>query len=118
MNGFVGSGAGIYWLQIMIVRSTGAGSPRGNTALGADRTRIVWTVLQDVLVVTLAGVGVGVAAVLATSRLLGTFLFHIAPNDPLTLSVASGVLVIAAFMAGYGPARRAARVDPWTSLHD
>ena len=50
------------------------------------------------------------------SRLIESFLFEARPNDPRAVAVAIAILLTAALAAGYGPARRASRVDPLTAL--
>jgi macrolide transport system ATP-binding/permease protein len=85
-------------------------------ALGAERTAVIRMILRDVLAMVLAGLGIGVPVALATSKLVGSFLYEMKPNDPLTLAAALTALVVAAILAGYAPARRAARVDPMTAL--
>ena len=64
----------------------------------------------------MTGSVVGVAAVLALSRLLRGLLFEVAPNDPLTLCAATGVLIAVALLATYIPARAATRIDPMVAL--
>lgn len=64
------------------------------------------------------GLGIGLAATLATTWFLESFLFRMTPNDPLTLAGAAAFLLIAALAAGYAPARRASRIDPWIALRD
>ncbi|HYL63662.1 MAG TPA: ABC transporter permease [Candidatus Methylomirabilis sp.] len=85
-------------------------------ALGAQRGGIVWMVLRDVLLVAGVGLAISVPVVLATSKLLEAFLFRMKPNDPVTLAAAIGILVLAAVLAGYAPARRASRIDPVVAL--
>jgi ABC-type antimicrobial peptide transport system permease subunit len=88
-------------------------------ALGAGRGNVVWMVLREVCVLAAVGLAVGVPAVLASSRLVASFLFETAPNDSRALAFAAIILSIAALVAGYGPARRASRVDPMVALrHD
>jgi macrolide transport system ATP-binding/permease protein len=87
-------------------------------ALGAQRRRLVWMVLREVLLMAVVGLGIGVPAALAASRVLENFLFQMKPNDPMALAVAAVTLLAAVLLAGYGPARRASRVDPWTALRD
>ncbi len=87
-------------------------------ALGAQRRRVVWMVLKEVLLMAASGLAIGLAAALATSHVLESFVFQMKPNDPLALSLAAFTLFAAALLAGYGPARRASRVDPWTALRD
>jgi ABC-type lipoprotein release transport system permease subunit len=53
---------------------------------------------------------------LSVSRLVESFLFDIRPNDPGTRVLAGAVLVGAAVLAGYAPARRASRIDPLAAL--
>jgi predicted permease len=67
---------------------------------------------------TLAGVGVivGVAAAFALTRLMRSLLFNVSPVDPWTYAAVPVVLVVAAVLASYLPARRASAVDPMRAL--
>ncbi len=85
-------------------------------ALGAQRSGVVWMVLRQVLVLAGVGLAISVPAALLGSRLVRSFLFETQPNDWRTLVLAGAVLLAAAVMAGYGPARRAARIDPVVAL--
>jgi macrolide transport system ATP-binding/permease protein len=85
-------------------------------ALGAQRGAVVWMVLRRVLIMTALGLAVSVPAALSASRLVKSFLFETQPNDPGTLALAGVVLLSAAILAGYAPARRASRIDPLAAL--
>jgi macrolide transport system ATP-binding/permease protein len=85
-------------------------------ALGARRGTVIWMVLSRVLVLAAIGIAISVPAALSASQLVKAFLFETQPNDPLTLVLAGAVLVTAAIVAGYGPARRASRIDPLVAL--
>ena len=85
-------------------------------ALGAQRGAVVWMVLRRVLLLAAVGLAMSVPATLIASRLVKSFLFETQPNDPGTLALAGVVLVSAAILAGYGPARRASRIDPLAAL--
>jgi putative ABC transport system permease protein len=85
-------------------------------ALGASHRDIIRLVLQRGLVMTGLGVAVGLAASIASARLLESFLFEITPADPASLGVAAGVMTLVAALACYVPARRAAGADPVTVL--
>ena len=85
-------------------------------ALGARPGSILWLVMRDVLLVLAAGVTVGLAAALATARVLRQLLFGLEPHDPATIAIAIALLSAMATLAGYLPARRAARVDPIIAL--
>jgi FtsX-like permease family len=85
-------------------------------ALGAGRGAVIWMVLREVCVLAAIGLAIGVPTALGTSRLIESFLFEIKPNDPRALTLAAVILLTAALMAGYGPARRASRVDPMIAL--
>ena len=97
-------------------------------ALGARPGGVAWMVLRDTLLLAAAGVGIGVPAVLGLSPIADhllapgwtdSFLYGMKPNDPATIAAAVLVLAAVGFIAGYFPARRAARVDPMTALrHD
>src|SRR5207245_770186 len=85
-------------------------------ALGAQRGAVVWMVLRRVLILAAVGLAISVPAALSASKLVKSFLFETQPNDPGTLALACVVLLSAAILAGYAPARRAARIDPLAAL--
>ena len=87
-------------------------------ALGARSARLIWMVMREVLLMAAVGLTLGLAAALATTRFVQTFLFQVKPNDPLALALAAVTLLAAAALAAYGPALRASRIDPWTELRD
>jgi putative ABC transport system permease protein len=62
------------------------------------------------------GVAIGIAASLALTRIVESLLFHVSPTDPLTFFALTLLLVAAALLACYIPARRAIRVDPMIAL--
>jgi macrolide transport system ATP-binding/permease protein len=85
-------------------------------ALGAPRGRVVWMVLREVILLAAVGLAISVPAALAASKLVESFLFGMKPNDPLALAGSAVILVIAAILAGYLPARHASRIDPMMAL--
>lgn len=85
-------------------------------ALGARRGVVVWMVMREVCVLSAVGRAISLPIALATSRLVASFLFNMKPNDPRAPAVAVATLLTAALAAGYGPARRASRVDPIVAL--
>jgi ABC-type antimicrobial peptide transport system permease subunit len=85
-------------------------------ALGARRGQVVWTVMRDIVMVVAVGAVLGVAASAAASDLVTSLLFGVTGRDPLTLSAAAGVLVIAAVAGAFIPAHAAARVSPTVAL--
>ena len=85
-------------------------------ALGAPRSGIRSLVLRQSLPPVMLGLGVGVVASLALSRVLSSLLFGIGPGDPVTILAVIGVLSAVAIAAAYIPARRATQVDPITAL--
>ncbi len=87
-------------------------------ALGAQRGNVLWLVLREAFMLVLIGVGIGLLASLAVTRTASALLFQLQPNDPLTIALALVLLLIIATLAGYLPARRAARVDPMVALRD
>ncbi len=87
-------------------------------ALGAERRRLIWMVLREVVLMAVVGLAIGVPVALATTRFVQSFLFQMKPNDPLAVTVAAATLLGAALLAGYGPALRASKIDPWIALRD
>jgi putative ABC transport system permease protein len=85
-------------------------------ALGAEQRSIVRLVLAQALRPTLAGLVAGVLATLGLGRLLAGLIYGVRPGDPLTFGAVAVVLVGAACVAAWLPARRATRVDPVVAL--
>jgi ABC-type antimicrobial peptide transport system permease subunit len=85
-------------------------------ALGARRGEMLWLVLRETLLLVALGVAIGLPASMAATRFLQDYLFELKPTDPATIGAAAMILAAIAVLAGYLPARRAARVDPLTAL--
>ena len=85
-------------------------------ALGADRREVRWLVLRDTFTLVVVGVVCGIPIALAGAQLLASQLYEVGPNDPLTVWLGLVTLSVTALLAGYLPARRAARVDPVVAL--
>jgi len=85
-------------------------------ALGAQRRDVTRLVMRESLVLVTLGIGIGLAIALAMTRLISNLLFGLTANDPLTMALATALLVAVAALAGYLPACRAAKVDPMEAL--
>jgi putative ABC transport system permease protein len=85
-------------------------------ALGAQRSDVLRMVLSHGMVLTVLGVGIGLALTLAASNFLQTLLFEVQPTDPITYASVSALLAAVALVACYIPARRATKVDPMVAL--
>ena len=85
-------------------------------ALGGQRGDVIQMVLRLGLQLVGAGLAIGVAASLATNRLLVSQLWNISPHDPLTFAVAMLIVLTIGAVACWVPARRAVRVEPMTAL--
>jgi predicted permease len=82
------------------------------TALGARRQSIVAMVLQNGLRHTAIGLGVGIPAAFALTRTMKTVVYDLSTFDPLTYVAVTAILLAAAVLASWIPARRAAALDP------
>ena len=87
-------------------------------ALGAGASNLLRLVMSHGLTLTAAGVVLGAAAALASTRLLGNLLYKVSPRDPLAFGSALIVMTIAAAAACFVPAWRATRTDPARILRD
>jgi putative ABC transport system permease protein len=85
-------------------------------AMGARSRDVLTMVMVQGLKLTLVGILIGLIASLALTRLIEELLFGTSATDPLTFTMAIVVLVVAALLACWIPARRAARVDPVITL--
>jgi predicted permease len=85
-------------------------------ALGAAGRAVLGAELRSALWLVAAGVAVGLPAVLIGRALISSQLFGVSPTDPLTIAAAVVALLATAMLAALIPARRAARVDPVSTL--
>jgi len=87
-------------------------------ALGAEPKAVVRLVLQNVAIITGVGLLIGAAAAVGTGRFINSLLFNLAATDQMMIVVTAITLAAAAALAGYLPARRAARIDPMAALRE
>jgi predicted permease len=85
-------------------------------ALGAERSGVLWMVMRESLTLVGVGVAIGIAGALAAGRLISSVLYDTKATDPLTITASALVMIAVAALAGYLPARRAAKVDPMVAL--
>jgi predicted permease len=85
-------------------------------ALGAQPHAVKQMFVYRGMIVSGVGIAVGAAAAAGLTRLMSSLLFGVTPIDAATFGTAAAVLVIAALIASYVPARRAAAVDPVETL--
>jgi predicted permease len=85
-------------------------------ALGAKRLDILWVVLRETLALAVAGVVIGLALALTSSRLVESLLFGVKADNPLVMGLAMAAMILVAMLAGYLSARRATRIDPSVAL--
>jgi putative ABC transport system permease protein len=85
-------------------------------ALGASRTNVVGLVVRQGIMLTLAGIAIGLAGATIASGALVTLLFNVSRLDPITYAAVVALLVVVSALACWIPARRAARVDPAITL--
>jgi putative ABC transport system permease protein len=87
-------------------------------ALGAAPQKVMQLVLSKVALVTLIGLACGIGLAVGTGRFVNTLLFGLVASDVTMVAIAAVTLGAAAALAGYVPARRAARVDPMVALRE
>ena len=87
-------------------------------ALGAQPGVLRRAVMRQGLVLTAAGVLVGVAGALALTRTIKSLLFEVSATDPFVFTAIPALLVFVSLLACYTPARRATKVDPLVALRD
>lgn len=85
-------------------------------ALGAQRGRLSWMFIGNALLLTGIGAAIGLIAAAVLTQAMRSLLFGITPLDPVSYLTVPGILAVAALLASYLPARRAASVDPVQTL--
>jgi putative ABC transport system permease protein len=85
-------------------------------AMGAQQGDILKMVMRWGMLLTIIGIGIGIAGALAITRLLTDFLFGVKPADAVTFAGVAVLLGSVALLACYIPARRATKVDPMIAL--
>jgi putative ABC transport system permease protein len=85
-------------------------------ALGADRKDVLRLVLRQGLILTIAGLAIGLAAALLLTRLMASMLYKVGAHDVTTFVLAPALFLCIAAAASYLPARRATRVNPIEAL--
>ena len=85
-------------------------------ALGAQPRSVFTLVLRQAAILVGSGILVGLLAALGVTKFLSSMLLNVSASDPLTFTVVAVLLIVAAFVACYIPARRAMRLDPLVAL--
>jgi ABC-type antimicrobial peptide transport system permease subunit len=85
-------------------------------ALGAQPTGLLWMYVGQGLLLAGIGAALGMVAAAGLTRLMSSLLFGVKALDPLTYAAVSMVLIAAAVLASYFPARRAMAIDPVEAL--
>ena len=85
-------------------------------ALGATRRQIAGPILQEAVVLAVAGVVIAIPLTLALTQIIRGNLYGVQPSDPITFCAAIALFIGVALLAAWIPARRATRVDPIVAL--
>jgi putative ABC transport system permease protein len=85
-------------------------------ALGAPRTKVFALIVGQGMLLTIAGLMLGLIGAFALTRLMSSMLFEVTATDPLTFAIIPVVLAAVSLLACYLPARRATKVDPIIAL--
>jgi predicted permease len=85
-------------------------------ALGAQRNTVQWMILREGFVMVAAGLALGFLLALGTGKIVSSILYQVSSTDPFAFTIAPVVLMTAALLATWLPARRATKIAPMTAL--
>jgi predicted permease len=85
-------------------------------SVGAKQQDVLKLILKQTLILAAVGIAGGLVTAVAVTRFAANLLYGIGPADPATFALISAFLLAVALVAGYFPARRAARIDPMIAL--
>ena len=106
---------GIYGVRAYTVNQR-AGEIGLRLALGATAAQVFRLIVGQGVKVTALGIVIGLVSAAALTRYVGSLLFGVTPHDPATFAGVTAVFIAVAMLGSYAPARRAARLDPATTL--
>jgi predicted permease len=87
-------------------------------ALGAERSRVLWMILRESLVLVAAGLIVGLPLAWFGSKVMASMVYKLTVHDPLSLTAAGVGVLAVALIAAWLPARRASRLEPMAALRN
>jgi ABC-type antimicrobial peptide transport system permease subunit len=85
-------------------------------ALGAEGKTVQWMILREGIAMVVAGLALGLLLAFGTGKIVSSILFQISSTDPFAFTIAPAVLMIAALLATWVPARRATKISPMAAL--
>ncbi len=85
-------------------------------ALGAEGKTVQWMILREGFAMVAAGLGLGLLLAFATGKIVSSILFQVSSTDPFAFTIAPAVLMTAALLATWLPARRATKISPMAAL--
>jgi ABC-type antimicrobial peptide transport system permease subunit len=85
-------------------------------ALGAEGKTVQWMILREGFAMVVAGLAIGLLLALGTGKIVSSILFEVSSTDPFAFTLAPIVLMTAALVATWVPARRATKISPMAAL--
>lgn len=85
-------------------------------ALGAQSKTVQWMILREGFAMVAAGLAIGLLLAFGTGKVVSSILFEVSSTDPFAFTIAPVVLMTAALLATWLPARRATKISPMTAL--
>jgi len=87
-------------------------------AMGAQREDVLRMILRRAVMLTGAGVGIGLVLAFALAHGVANLMYQVSPNDPVVFGSITATITAIALLSSWLPARRAARIDPMVALRD